>query len=252
MSPTLAQPGELSWSGNAAPPYPTKLTSTQQQHSDDSSCASSDVSEGGSDVCSDVADGVARAGASWYNEEVASLNAAAAPWTPPTAATKAHAMTMPDTTHNTAAAAYSSSDARSDLADDVVSDVAVSVPGQWDSTEMLQMYVDAQQQLQRIRAVPRHQLTGQRFDPNSVRSVIHKLKTWIHHQHAGGTLLQTTKRRALIYLQQGLMQCCKRFDHCGDDHVLCQWSTLVASNAKLAYTLLQQVCTIQLQRSYKL
>jgi hypothetical protein len=51
----LEQPEELSWSGNAAPPYPTILSSMHKQDSDDSSsCAGSDVS----DACSDVADDV--------------------------------------------------------------------------------------------------------------------------------------------------------------------------------------------------
>jgi hypothetical protein len=201
-----------------------------------------------------VADDVVGAGAfcysahsdSSYSDELASLNAAAAPWTPP-AATKAHAMTVPHTAHNSAAVVYSSSDARSDLADDVVSDVAVSAPGPRDRFEVLQMYVDAQQQLQRIRAVPRHQQNGQHFDPNSVRSVIHKLKTWIHHQHAGGTLLQTTKRRALIYLQQELLQCCNQFDACDDSHMLNQWNILVARNANLAYTMMQKVGTVYMR-----
>src|SRR5687768_9644090 len=121
MSPAVAQPDELSWSGNAAPPYPTTLTSTQRQQSDDSSSANSSVRGGDSDVCSGVADDVAGAGAfcysahsgSSYSDELASLNAAAAPWTPPAAAaTEAHAMTVPDTTANNAAVAYSSSDAR--------------------------------------------------------------------------------------------------------------------------------------------
>ena len=35
MSPAVAQPEQLCWSGNAAPPYPAKLTSTQEQDSDD-------------------------------------------------------------------------------------------------------------------------------------------------------------------------------------------------------------------------
>eukprot|EP00953_Heterococcus_sp_UTEX-ZZ885_P001913 1543-Heterococcus_DN1.PRE.2 len=242
---TVAQPDELSWSGNAAPPYPTRLTSTQQQQIDDSSCFSSDAGDEGSDVCNDVADEVALAGAFCYSahsdssnsDELASLNAAAAPWTPP-AATEANAKTVPDTTHNSAAVAYSSSDARSDLADDVVSDVAKPGPG--DRFEVLQMYVDAEQQLQCIRAVQHHQRNGHHFDPNSMRSVLRKLKSEIHQQYTGSMLLHNDQMRVLSYLKQTLLKCWKQFDACSDTNVLHQWSTLVTGNAELAHTILQQ------------
>jgi hypothetical protein len=184
-----------------------------------------------------------------YSEELASLNAAAAPWKPP-AATETPAMTAADARSNSAAVAYSLSDARSDLADDMVNDVAASVPGAWDSTEVLQMYVDAQQQLQRIRAAQRHQRSRPSFDSRSVRSVLSKLKSEISQQYARSTLLHDAEMRALRYLQQELLQCWKQFAACSDTHLMCQWGSLVARNAELARTILQQVCMKHLKRYY--
>jgi hypothetical protein len=254
MSPAVAQPDELAWSGNAAPPYPTKLTSTQQQHCADSSSVSSNAGDGDSDVCGDVADDVVGAATfcytaqsySSYSEQLASLNAAAAPWTPAVVtATEAHAMTAPDASVNSAAVAYSLSDARSDLADDVVSDVAAPVPSPRDSPEVLQMHVYAQQQLQRIRAVPRQQQrNGRNFDIRSVHSIVHKLKSEISQQYARPTLLYNTELRALKHLKNALRQCFKRFGHCDDSYVLYQWGTLVAIHAELAHAILQQVGTV--------
>jgi hypothetical protein len=54
VTPAVSQPEELSWSGTAAPPYPSTLIGSQDSDSDDSSAGSSD-----SYVANDVADDLA-------------------------------------------------------------------------------------------------------------------------------------------------------------------------------------------------